>query len=397
MTRFRIKIITPAQIANKIQCNPDETILSSDSIREFISESVCDYNILIVELNCVSPSEVSDLNTSDFNDFLDKPSIILCISSRERFIQNISRTNFDWLPGKEGFSVVNKSGESLTPTKEGGRFSKLFTDYDWGWRCSFSNLYSATPLNYVSIANNITGQSVALRVDIREGKVIIIPTPKINVTDATKYAAFLRLLIDLSKEEIEELTEKEREEPDWVEKYVVSEELELRDKIKKLQNEYQTLTEAHKLLYEIGKALTKTVNSVLSEIGFNSEMREDEGTHDIEICEDDFDLVIEVTSSGDNWININKTRQLSDWCKRFETERSRKPKGILVANPYCNSELTERDEPFTKAALNQAESEGFCLMTTEQLYNIFCKFFKDEKDKNEVKKLLLSTTGLLQM
>ncbi|MCK4368555.1 MAG: hypothetical protein KAV68_02650 [Dehalococcoidales bacterium] len=390
MEAFRVKIIT--KMESNIPLRPDENISVSDNIDILNRESVCDYNILIVNLPTLYTYESLHLDKDDFSEFLDKPSVILCISDKEDLPEKYSQ--YAWLPGKQGFKVINKTGESLKPTENSGRYIKLFNAYNWKWLCSFSIVPSQSP-SYVSIANNITGQNVALMAGIGEGKVILIPIPKIDIKDPKKYSAFLRLLVDLCKEEIEELAEKESEEPDWVEKYVVPEELKLRDKISELQEQYQTLTEAHKLFYEMSKTLTKTVTFVLSSMGFNSEMKEYEGIHDVEICESDCDFVVEVTSSGKDWINITKTRQLLDWCRRYEQERGKKPKGVLIANPYCNYPLSERDEPFTPAALKHAEAEDFCLITSEQLYNIFCKFLKDEIDKDKIKELLLSTKGLL--
>ena len=77
-------------------------------------------------------------------------------------------------------------------------------------------------------------------------------------------------------------------------------------------------------------------------------------------------------------------------------KQGKKPKGVLVANPYCNYPLPDRDEPFTSAALKQGEDEGLCLMTAVQLYNIFCKFLDGEVDKEQLKELLLSAKGLLE-
>lgn len=402
MAEFRVKIITRA--VSNIQSNTDEIISVSDDLDIFKEKSVCDYNVFIVDLATVSGRQVMDADRKEFDEFLDKPSIILCISAEEYFYQPYqpdkkwvpSFSNYGWLPEKERFKVINKSGESLKPTKDSGRFGKLFDGYEWEWKCSFTNILPIHP-SYVSIADNITGQSVALKSDIRQGRVIIIPTPKIDITDTRKYPIFLRSLIDLSREEIEGLTEREREEPDWVEGYIVSEELALRDKINELQKQYQILTEAHKLYYEKDKALTKTVHFVISTMTFNSEMKEGEGTHDIEIKEEDLNFVVEVTSSEEDWINIRKTRQLLDWCRRFEREQGNKPKGMLIANSYCNYPPPERDEPFTLAALKQGEAEGFCLMTTLDLYRIFCKFLKGEIDKDKIKELFSDTEGLLKL
>lgn len=253
MLRFRVKIITN-RICD-VQSNQGESISIYSSITTFQEESVCDYNILIVDLRDVSGAEVMALDLNEFDEFLGKPAIILCIAGEEEIYRPYtpdpkkwvpSFSNYGWLPGKEEFKVINKKGKSLKPTEDSGRFSKLFNGYEWEWQCSFSPI-PLTPYSYVSIANNITGQSVALRGDIKEGRIVVIPTPEIPDYDSKRYSTLLREIIDLSREEIEALTEREREEPDWIEKYVVSEEIELRDKIKKLQKQYQILTEAHKL------------------------------------------------------------------------------------------------------------------------------------------------------
>ena len=396
MSEFRIKIIDSA--TEDITSSSEEDILIVKNVGVLMGESVCDYNILIINVDGIYGYHISNAFSiqGEFVDFLRKQSVILCISGTEMHLKAEPATsNYDWIPSREHFLVTNKAGKSLVPTDESGRFKEIFISYNWEWKCSF-NLSLPAVAPYVSIANNISDQSVALKTNFDEGKVFIIPSPEIDTKDSKAYGEFIRVIIDLCKEEIKELAAREKEEPDWVEKYVIVEELKLRDEIQKLQSEYQTLLKAHRLFYEMGGALTETVSFVLSAIGFNTQNKENLGTHDIEICEDDLDIIIEVTSCEDSWINIKKIRQLLDWCRRFERERGSKPKGLLIANHYCNYPPPERDEPFTLAALKQGEAEGFCLMTTEQLYKIFCKFFKDEMNKDEIKKLFSETTGLLK-
>jgi len=394
MSEFRVKIIDSA--IQNIASSSEEGISISGNVGVLLGEAVCDYNILIINLNGIYGYHISQAFSikEDFAAFLRKPSVILCISGVEKRLTAEPVTNYDWMPGREHFLVANKAGKSLVPTDESGRFKEIFISYNWQWECSF-NLFLPAVSPYVSIANNISDQSVALKTNFEEGKVFIIPRPKLDTKDSKAYAEFIRVIIDLCKDEIKELAARGKKEPEWVEKYVTAEELELRDKMSVLQKQYQTLAEAHKLLYETGKALTKTVNFVFSGMDFNSNIKEDEGTHDIEICDEDSNLVIEVTSCEEDWINIRKTRQLLDWCRRFERERGSKPKGLLIANHYCNHPLPERDEPFTLPALKQGENEGFCLMTTVDLYNLFCKFLRGEVDKDKIKELLLSTKGLL--
>ncbi len=395
MSGFRVKIIDSA--IQNIASSSEEGISISGDVGVLLGEAVCDYNILIINLNGIYGYHISQAFSikEDFAAFLRKPSVILCISGIEKRLTAEPVTNYDWMPGREHFLVANKAGKSLVPTDESGRFKEIFISYNWQWECSF-NLSLPVVSPYVSIANNISDQSVALKANFDEGKVFIIPRPEIDTKDSKAYAEFIRVLIDLCKEEIKELAAREKEEPDWVEEYVVPDELKLRDKINELQQQYQTLTEAHKLFYEMGKPLEKAVNFVLSSMDLSSMIKEDEGTHDIEINEEGLSFVVEVTSSEEDWINISKTRQLLDWCRRFERERGSKPKGMLIANPYCNFPLPERDLPFTSPAIRQGEAEDFCLMTTVQLYNIFCKFLKGEIDKDKIKELFLDTRGLLK-
>lgn len=409
MIRFRVKIITFG-VASSTESRQDEAISVSSYSSVFSQESICDYNILIIRLeNIYSYNDVIQFSNEELDEFFGKPSIIVCFSDVERYFESdiqywISppdvRTpiapkkirNYDWLPRIEGLKVLSKKGKSIQPTSEGGRFTNLLNTYNWEWKCSFSKL----PQKYVSIARNISGQDVALRADIGEGRVFIIPTPEVNITDFEKYPTFLRQLIDVCEEEIQALSEQGRKEPDWVQQQVDPLESKLFDDFIPLYERYQTVRGARKLLYEAGTRLTRIVHFVISKMEFKAEMKEEEGRQDIEICEDDFNLVIEVASSEEHWIDIYKTRQLLDWCRKFEKERNEKPKGILVANPYCNLSPTDRDEPFTPKALEQGADEGFCLMTTVQLYNIFCKFLKGEMDKDKIKELFLNTKGLLE-
>lgn len=408
MPKFSIKIISYG-VASSTKPNEDESMSFSSSLGTFSSESICDYNILIVRLENVSSyNDVMQIHKAELDEFFGKPSIIVCFSDRENLYKESSwlpagtqpwisppktARNYDWLPNGEDLGIVSKRGRSIESTSNAGKLSNLFNTYKWEYKCSFDKI----PSNYIPIACNISGQFVGLRADVGEGRIFIIPTPDINITDVVTYPTFLRILTDICREEIQELAKRERAEPDWVQSQVDSLESKLFNDMIPIYERYQTLRETRKLLYETGTRLTTIVLFVLNKMGFNAKLREDEGIQDIEICEDDFNFVIEVTSSEEDWINIRKTRQLLDWCQRFKREQNKRPKGVLIANHFCNYPSKERDEPFTKEALKQGKSEGFCLMTTEQLYKIFCKFFKDEMSMDEIKKLFSETTGLLKI
>jgi len=403
MIRFGIKII--CRSSPNILPNQDENISTSNSPIIFVEESICAYNILIVHQEDVnSYDNVRHLEKEEIYEFFSKPSIIACLSDKEISYQGpyvlkdteviqYSTTNYDWLPDIQGLVIVNKRGKGLITTSDTGKFNNLFNSYNWEWKCSYSKL----PPKYKPIAYNLSNIPVALKEDIGEGRVYIIPTPDVSIYDYNKYPAFLRQLIDVCEEEIEELERTEIKEPDWVEQYVDPLELKLLGDWTPFYQRYTTLRGARKLFYETGIGLTRIVQFVISAIGFNAEIKEQEAIQDIEIDEDDFYAVIEVTSSKEHWIDISKTRQLLDWCRKCEQRQNKKPKGILISNSYCSLSPEDRDVPFTPKAIEQGEDEGFCLITTVQLYEIFCKFLKGVINKEQIKKLFLDTKGLLNL
>lgn len=406
MTNFRVKIISHG-VASSTEPKQSETISVTSSPHIFAEESMCDYNILLIRLeNIISYSQIMEFSKEELDEFFSKPSVIVCFSDKETFHEEIlwvpeqyrlpppkRARNYDWLPDGEHLSIVSKRGKSIEPTSNAGRFANLFNTYEWEYRCSFSK----TPPRYMPIAVNISGQNVALRTDVAEGRIFIIPTPEVNIMDFEKYPTFLRQLVDVCEEEIQDLSERERKKPDWVEQQVDPLEPKLFDDFIPLYERYQTLRGARKLLYETGTRLTQIVYFVIGKMEFKAEIKEEEGRQDIEVNEDDFNSVIEVTSSEEDWINIRKTRQLLDWCQRYEREHNKKPKGILIANHFCNYPPPERDVPFTRDASKQGEDEGFCLMTTIDLYKIFCNFLKGEIDKDTVRKMFVDTKGLLKL
>jgi len=357
--------------------------------------------------------DVKQFKKEELDEFFSKPSIIVCLSDKEMGYQadglipaiiamtrggeipstTVTITSYEWLPEINGLTIVNKKGKGVNPASSAGRFSNLFNSHNWEWKCSFSKL----PSKYAPIANNLSNIPVALRADIGEGRVFIIPTPDINIYDYTKYPTFLRQLIDICEEEIEDLGRKEVTEPDWVEQHVDPLESRFLNDWFPYYERYNALRGARKLFYVTSLELTRIVHFVINMVGFKAEIREEEGIQDIEICEDDFNYVVEVASSKEHWINIDKTRQLADWCRKFEQKQNKKSKGILIANSYCDLSPADRDEPFTPKAIEQGEAEGFCMMTTIQLYNIFCKFLKGEIDKDILKKLFMETKGLLKL
>jgi len=159
---------------------------------------------------------------------------------------------------------------------------------------------------------------VALKTEYRKGLIYILPPPEDLPYSKTNYISFLDQLIEIGKKQIYDKYKELPPEPSWLQEYVNPLEQEYYEKLLAIKKKYDSIREAHKLLYFKHKYLSEIVFDVLRKMGFNAKYIEEEGYHDIEINEDDFTAVIEVTSSGSNWININKVRQILDFAKNLK-------------------------------------------------------------------------------
>ena len=151
------------------------------------------------------------------------------------------------------------------------------------------------------------------------------------------------------------------------------------------------------LLYGNGDLLHEMVISVLKDIGIKAE-KGPQGYHDIEFIKDKKHFVCEVKGKGKS-IGKDDIRQLSEWKENYEVEKEVIAKGIFIANSWRKLPLEERN---TKNKLNFSDNiskivtlRKFCLITTSQIYAIYCQW-KQNPDVFDVSKLireLYSTTG----
>ncbi|MCS7365128.1 MAG: hypothetical protein NDF54_06820 [archaeon GB-1867-035] len=254
-------------------------------------------------------------------------------------------------------------------------------------------LFRKIPPSYSIMATNRSGLAIALKTKIKEGQIYILPPPTGKLD---KYYYFLqRLLIICGNDILKKKYALRQIEPDWVSNYIDLIEREYYKKYLEIKEKYDLIKEARRLLYAMHKPLSKTVYKILRGMDFNATYIEKKGVHDIEINEENFKAIIEVTSAEKNWIDREAVRQVLDWASHFEKVKGLKPKPIIIANPYAKIPISERKEPYTLGAIQKAKEENVCLMTSYQLYQLFCKYIKKEIDKEHVKKLMRDTVGLV--
>ena len=313
--KFKVLVISKRLPAyTTLTDDSDVLVERSDNVYFFEKHSMSDFDIVIIDLDAVGASGHKYIKTSEFDYFFDKPSILVCIAREEEKWQFDS--NYKWLPNYSNidFKIVNKGGTSVIPTEHAGEFSKLFNSFEFEWECYFDII----PNEYIVIGKDRSGLAVALKTKYRNGIIYILPPPKDLPYSKINYVSFLNQLIEIGKKQIYDRYKELPPEPNWLQKYVDPLEQEYYEKLLDIKKKYDTLREAHKLLYFKHKYLSEIVFDVLCKMGFNAKYIEEEGYHDIEINEDDFTAVIEVTSSGNNWININKVRQILDFAKNLK-------------------------------------------------------------------------------
>jgi len=283
-------------------------------------------------------------------------------------------------------NFVGRMGKEIPFIEQSHPFSKYFYSYknQIHFECMIEPLKKV--VQYLkAIARNKVQEIISCEIDINGGKIIFIP-PNLS-QDSKKEAG---VLLDC----IEGVFEYgiETPPPPWIKKYSLPNENknvakieQLYKKISGLQKEKQKLEEEQtnikkfkQLLYEKGKrTLEPLVREAFKLIGFNvlgPDKYEEE--YDLYIKEKDLMIIGEIEGTDNSLIDVDKYRQLLDYVE-MELEKGRKCKGILIGNAYRIKDPVERESQFSAHAIKRCEHQGFCRITTYQLFEIVKKKFSD--------------------
>jgi len=195
----------------------------------------------------------------------------------------------------------------------------------------------------------------------------------------------------------------------WVAQYVVpeieailAEVQELKEFIQELEqrkaelerkvSEREVLRNA--LLTGSGLPIRQAVQYVLSELGV-SVQADSTDRSDLVLEHKGLDFVAEVTAC-EGPTGLAHIRQLNHWVEDFIETHGRQPKGVLIANPFFNLPLDQRDTNGCVAfpeelRLLAEERYKFCLLTTPQLFVAYCKFKEGQLNTNEFMTELFET------
>ncbi|HRK00934.1 MAG TPA: hypothetical protein PL089_15090 [Ignavibacteria bacterium] len=201
---------------------------------------------------------------------------------------------------------------------------------------------------------------------------------------------------------------------DWVKEYSFSE-LELTDsrieelslKISELEDEKDKVNLnkirleriRDTLLFRDGKILEEVTKEVLIELGL--EIKDGTaGKEDLKFVCNEKHYLLEVKGSNSSCQKNKHVGQIKNHISEYETEIEGKVKGILIMNAWRELPIEERDTNDTKIfpqeSVKVAEISDIVLMTTQQLFVMYCDNLEGKFDLKEFMNKIDSTKGVLE-
>jgi len=231
------------------------------------------------------------------------------------------------------------------------------------------------------LARNKVNEIIACEIKVEGGRMIFLPP-----VDSPNPEMETGVLLDCIKGILD--IEYESTPPVWIEKYPLPNEKvnaekieELETRLKELSSEKARLEDEQYrirkfkgLLYETGKrGLEPLVREAFRLIGFNVLNPEEyDEEYDLFIKESGLIIVGEVEATDNSFIDLIKYRQLLDYVEHVPAEDN-ECKGILIGNAFRGTDPAERGEQFSPHAIARCEKQGYCRITTYQLFKIIEK------------------------
>jgi hypothetical protein len=351
------------------------------------SISIFDFNVILLNNIAYIPKDLSRNLTSYLID-----GGIICIFVDQRNAHLI----FSYI-----WSDTQGEGTAMVPNKQDHWLWKIIAKPDHNFRWSAvlaggrSLPYDDIPL-FEKIALTPNKKCISAIAQFQEGKIIALPSPY------NESNILLRELIDGIKENILRPSKSIIEQPPWIDELIVNipgaekkrdSMIQTQNALQKVREEYEKLIEAVKILYLSGTDLSFEVCKVFDRMGFTTRLKESHGRQDIEINHHSFSGVVEVKGLNKH-ATVDDVRQLLDWWIE-ESKRNPNVKGIFVVNHYKSKSFELREKPYTLHAIQVGVNNKFCLMTTVDLFGMYCDFLSAKKSMDSIVETLDKTTGLL--
>ena len=299
---------------------------------------------------------------------------------------------------------VSRHGSDVVFEKSGSPFETYLRQFEGQtvYDAVYRDLLS-TPIDRFAtvLARNRVGDIVALEIPFDEGRLVLVPS-LVSVSPSQEGAALLEAVEQsVSRPAFSTL-------PDWLPAYSVPGEDGLVDELAGLRERHATLsakieevasrleekTRAKRILYTRGRfSLLPAAVDAFRSLGFDATQAE--GL--LEIRSNEGDALVVVAATTDETIGLPEYRRLLREVDRSTTEGEGPRKGILVVSGSRELDPKRRPTQFSPEVLRGCQSQGYCLMTTYQLFKLVQHTLEHKGgDAADLRRLLLESDGELR-
>ena len=370
---------------------------------------------VLVNLMAKRRTEASDL-------MLKAGGLILCrLRPRGEALNVISQNarntqinRYSWLPN---LSLVDRQhqltfpsnsrflprrGKDLVLEKTGNPFEEYL--HTFGEKIVYHAVYQdllTTPVDHFAtvLARNKVGDIVSLEIPFGEGRLVLLP-PVEGVSSSQEAA----VLMEAATTSI--LRPAFFAEPDWLPAYPLSGEEALRDeslrltdrkeklanKIDEISSKLEQVTRYKRILFTQGRfSLFPAVADAFRALGFDVERM----NQHLVLRSEEGDATCISEASEQAAIGVTSYRQLLSLVDHARTAQEEATKGILVVSGSRELDPKRRPTQFTPEVLRGCKSQGFCLLTTYELFKLVQKALaeKEPNTMTEMRRSLLECDG----
>lgn len=294
---------------------------------------------------------------------------------------------------------LSRRGEDIVLGKTGSPFEEYLHEFDGKiMYCAVYQDLLSTPIDRFAtvLARNKVGDIVALEIPFGEGRLVLLP-PIEGAPPAKEAASLLKAV------NAEILRPAFFAEPDWFSAYALAGEDGLRDelaslserrtkldeKLKEIACRLEEATKYKRILYTKGRfTLLPAVGETFRTLGFDVDASNDY----LFLRSDEGDAIAVVAATEQATIDLSPYRRLLDRVDRARTEGEGAGKGILVASGSRELDPKRRPTQFSPEVLRGCQSQGFCLLTTYELF----KLVQQALEESDAKALAGLRRGLLE-
>lgn len=199
-----------------------------------------------------------------------------------------------------------------------------------------------------------------------------------------------------------------QEIPKWLQNYQTKEEIEVNDKIERLNNQIEKLIEKQnrlktqkeeiedikRIFISFGDELEENVRKIFVELGFN--IVKFGGNEEDLVCENDGKYFIVEIKGVDGSATEKHTAQTLKWKTNYFINTNIDGKGVLIINGFKNKELDSRNNIFPKQILKYAEHQNLCLLSATQLFNMLNNFREGKSTTKEIADKIFNQKGITE-